>query len=315
MTQHGIVHSAEQYMTDVEMPKEVAQNQKFQQSSKVQNEKKPEKQKKKKKNTQPQRDSQKQNEQQRKIDDGKQEKESYYQSLLKEFVTLARSDRYIVVRKSSECKVSLEYVDTSEKTKNTSGGRAKLSDKQPYSDEAKTQNKTDSTNNSSVKTQATDISSAERVNPEVNSKTKTVEKTIEKQTDLKPCEQTGINKTENKRKEKVNKKIRKKQEPEDFDSLIAEFQEMDKRCPWNACKVPTELVGLSCVHCKKRFCITHGLPELHGCGEAARRAARQDFRHPPPPKPNAFKRNAISKKLEKKLAQMAEERKPQKKET
>jgi hypothetical protein len=54
---------------------------------------------------------------------------------------------------------------------------------------------------------------------------------------------------------------------------------------------------------------------VHGCGEAARKTAKHEFRHPKPIKPDPVKRSAMSKKLEKKLTQMAEERKRQKKET
>ncbi|PSN36020.1 DNA-binding protein SMUBP-2 [Blattella germanica] len=119
-------------------------------------------------------------------------------------------------------------------------------------------------------------------------------------------------KIETKKQEK-SKKPTKKQEPEDFESLMAEFQEMDKKCHWSTCSTPTDLVGLVCVHCKHKFCLTHGLPEIHGCGEAARKLAKQEFRHPRPAKSDPIKRNAASRKLEKKLQQMSDERKPRKK--
>jgi hypothetical protein len=54
---------------------------------------------------------------------------------------------------------------------------------------------------------------------------------------------------------------------------------------------------------------------MHGCGVAASKAAKHQFRHPKPAKPDLLKRSAMSKKLEKKLTKMAEERKPQKKPT
>jgi hypothetical protein len=54
---------------------------------------------------------------------------------------------------------------------------------------------------------------------------------------------------------------------------------------------------------------------VHGCGETARKTAKHEFRHPKPAKPDPLQRSAMSKKLEKKLTQMAEERKRQKKET
>jgi predicted nucleic acid binding AN1-type Zn finger protein len=131
----------------------------------------------------------------------------------------------------------------------------------------------------------------------------------------KADERSDTKKTECRKGDKVRNKPRKKQESEDFDSVIAEFQEKDKRCSWTNCRIAVDLVGLTCVHCKQRFCISHGLPEMHGCGVAACKAAKHEFHHPKPAKPDLLKRSAMSKKLEKKLTKMAEERKPHKKGT
>ena len=67
-----------------------------------------------------------------------------------------------------------------------------------------------------------------------------------------------------------------------------------------------------------RFCIGHGLPEAHGCGEAARKAARQQLARDgqlypgsgrPNFKPDPTRKAALQKKLDKKLGEMQENRK------
>uniref|UniRef100_A0A7S4N7Q0 AN1-type domain-containing protein n=2 Tax=Guillardia theta TaxID=55529 RepID=A0A7S4N7Q0_GUITH len=37
------------------------------------------------------------------------------------------------------------------------------------------------------------------------------------------------------------------------------------------------LIGSNCRHCKLRFCVGHGMPELHGCGKAAKEEARASW--------------------------------------
>ena len=67
-----------------------------------------------------------------------------------------------------------------------------------------------------------------------------------------------------------------------------------------------------------RFCIGHGLPEAHGCGEAARKAARQQLARDgqlypgsgrPNFKPDPTRKAALQKKLDKKLGEMQDNRK------
>ena len=45
-------------------------------------------------------------------------------------------------------------------------------------------------------------------------------------------------------------------------------------CPHPPCAMSTKLVSLPCGLCKKDFCIAHATPEAHGCGDAAKKAAR-----------------------------------------
>ena len=46
-------------------------------------------------------------------------------------------------------------------------------------------------------------------------------------------------------------------------------------CPHVNCKMSVRLVSVSCLHCKREFCVAHAFPELHGCGDAAKKAARK----------------------------------------
>lgn len=57
-----------------------------------------------------------------------------------------------------------------------------------------------------------------------------------------------------------------------LDAVIA--QQGQHICAAADCSKPTRATGSTCPHCKMRYCIEHGLPEAHGCGHAARAAAR-----------------------------------------
>lgn len=321
--EHGVVHSAGEYLSELETPKEVLRNPKFQSQSKEKDETvKDKKQKERKKKIVDVHEKQGVNIANQKKDTQQarteQVTEDYYQSFLQEFIRNNEqmelkfpksisaydrkliheaasklnlvhisvgegSDRYIVVHKAGAAKPSPGNINIIKEHKDYL--RVKVKEQDDFYNE-----KVQCSEKHAV------ISSAEQSAPE-------------------PNELGDMKETEYKKSERVGKKSRKKQEHEDFDSVIAEFQEMDKRCVWSGCRIATDLVGLTCIHCKRRFCISHGFPEAHGCGEAARKTAKHEFRHPKPAKPDPLKRSAISKKLEKKLTQMAEERKHQKKVT
>ncbi|GAB0097126.1 DNA-binding protein SMUBP-2 [Sergentomyia squamirostris] len=59
---------------------------------------------------------------------------------------------------------------------------------------------------------------------------------------------------------------------------------LDTLCDHKSCKQKTSLMGQDCQYCKKRFCFKHGLPEVHGCGEAIKKDERRKFMHPVPEK-------------------------------
>jgi ATP-dependent RNA/DNA helicase IGHMBP2 len=314
--QHGVVQSAEQYISELETPKEVLQNRKFHFQGKVKNEmsseKKPKRHRKKivdvPVNQCVDDTNGKEGQQQGECE---QVRGGYYKSCLQEFLknteqtelkfpkSLSAYDRRLIHEAASE--LNLLHISAGE-----GNDRYIVVRKAPSVGSINSVHRPD--DNMKIKVIESKDSCIQHVKY-------TAKRDVKPLVALKPDKCSDAKKTECNKGDKVHNKPRKKQEPEDFDSVIAEFQEKDKRCPWTNCRIAVDLVGLTCVHCKQRFCISHGLPEVHGCGVAASKAAKHEFRYPKPAKPDRLKRSAMSKKLEKKLTQMAEERKPHKKGT
>lgn len=63
------------------------------------------------------------------------------------------------------------------------------------------------------------------------------------------------------------------EEDEDMALLDAMVEATQRRCGRSGCDANT-VTGSVCRLCKLRYCFKHGMPESHGCGEAARKAAR-----------------------------------------
>lgn len=110
---------------------------------------------------------------------------------------------------------------------------------------------------------------------------------------------------------------------DDFDGLCEQFQKLDKICNFPKCKSLVATIGVNCKFCLVRFCLSHSMAEIHGCGEEARKAARQqisrDGRLVPGSglinhKPDKDKRAQLEKKLEKKLGEKNIQRQRKKKE-
>ena len=116
--------------------------------------------------------------------------------------------------------------------------------------------------------------------------------------------------------QKMKKKDRQKgrnQVEEDVDKLIASFDKIDNVCNLKGCKAKIATLGVRCDHCALRFCIKDGLPEAHGCGEAARQAARKQIASDgklfagsgrPDFKPDPVKKAQLQRKIDKKLDEM-----------
>jgi len=84
--------------------------------------------------------------------------------------------------------------------------------------------------------------------------------------------------------EKLQKKKVKKQkakvggsgEEEDLDSILAEYR--NDYCWAKGCKKDVGLMGKICDFCGQKFCLPHLMPEMHGCGDAAKEKARAGFK-------------------------------------
>ena len=108
--------------------------------------------------------------------------------------------------------------------------------------------------------------------------------------------------------------VLKKIDDDDFDGLIASITQLDGKCSFKKCKTLTTTLGRNCEFCTRRFCLSHLQPEVHGCGSAAKDAARRLISRDgvlhagsgrPNKKPDQVKRAHLEKKLEKKLGDLA----------
>ena len=75
-------------------------------------------------------------------------------------------------------------------------------------------------------------------------------------------------------KKKRASKVESETDPDDLDSLLAEVTQSNSTCGLSGCKKKTNLLGLCCQFCRRRFCMEHGIPEVHGCAEEAKKRAR-----------------------------------------
>ncbi len=125
------------------------------------------------------------------------------------------------------------------------------------------------------------------------------------------------------RKKSGKKEASKEEEEEDIDKLLESFSRLDKVCNADKCKAKTTVLGADCAFCRLRFCLSHGQPEVHGCGDAAKREARRALArdgklHPGSGRPNtlpdATRKAQLQRRMDKKLEEMGGQRKPKKKE-
>uniref|UniRef100_A0A6M2DCI4 Putative product n=1 Tax=Xenopsylla cheopis TaxID=163159 RepID=A0A6M2DCI4_XENCH len=93
-----------------------------------------------------------------------------------------------------------------------------------------------------------------------------------------------------------------------LDSVLEEVKKIDNICVYKTCKTKTDLMGANCPHCTLRFCFKHSLPEVHGCGEAAKRDERRKWLHPTE-KLAESKKAEVQGKLDRKLKEMQQARK------
>lgn len=95
-----------------------------------------------------------------------------------------------------------------------------------------------------------------------------------------------------------------------IDEVLEKVKAVDLVCSYVNCKNRTLNFSVDCKFCGGRFCTTHGLPEIHGCGEAVRRSERKNMTKSTN-KVSQEKHSATQAKLSSKLKQMQLERKKQ----
>jgi len=120
---------------------------------------------------------------------------------------------------------------------------------------------------------------------------------------------SGTSKEEMKLKTKEEKLQKVVGTSKDLDEMLEKVVKLDNTCSFPSCKKKTTDFAISCKYCNSRFCTTHGLQEIHGCGEAVRRDERQKFLNPGGAKLSKANHDKAQQKLNMKMKQMELERK------
>ncbi|XP_074951406.1 DNA-binding protein SMUBP-2 isoform X2 [Phalacrocorax aristotelis] len=109
---------------------------------------------------------------------------------------------------------------------------------------------------------------------------------------------------------------------EDIDALISAAIKADNTCSFPHCKASVTTLGQLCLHCTRRYCLSHHIPEVHGCGEKAKAHARQRISREGVLYPGSgskdksldpAKRAHLQRRLDKKLSELTSQRKSKKK--
>ncbi|XP_044259322.1 DNA-binding protein SMUBP-2 [Tribolium madens] len=114
--------------------------------------------------------------------------------------------------------------------------------------------------------------------------------------------------TENSKVKNKEKDLKQATSSNDLDAVLNKVKKIDNTCSFIKCKNRTNDFAIECKYCKGRFCPTHGLPEIHGCGDAVKKDERQKYLHPNV-KLTQEKHSQAQTKLNMKLKQMQQERK------
>ncbi|XP_031409279.1 DNA-binding protein SMUBP-2-like, partial [Meleagris gallopavo] len=109
---------------------------------------------------------------------------------------------------------------------------------------------------------------------------------------------------------------------EDIDALISAAIKADNTCGFPRCKASVTTLGQFCPHCNRRYCLSHHIPEVHGCGDKAKAHARQWISRegvlypgssPKDKSLDPAKRAHLQRRLDKKLSDLTNQRKSKKK--
>ncbi|GAB1601670.1 DNA-binding protein SMUBP-2-like [Argonauta hians] len=140
----------------------------------------------------------------------------------------------------------------------------------------------------------------------------------------KPSSKNSQSVQKSKAKPKTDKmfKALAKVDSDDFDALISAAMAVNNKCSFPNCREKTHVLCLHCEFCKLHYCISHSLPEVHGCGAAAKIQARKVISRDgviysgsgvPSKLPNASRSARLHNRLDKKLTELSEQRKHKKK--
>lgn len=108
---------------------------------------------------------------------------------------------------------------------------------------------------------------------------------------------------------------------DDLDALLDAVKKADSVCSFTKCKASVLTLGQLCLFCNRQFCLSHHIPEVHGCGDKAKSHARMRIsregvlyagsgKKDTSMDPN--KKAYLHRKLDNKLKDMATQRKPKK---
>uniref|UniRef100_A0A8C3AB25 DNA-binding protein SMUBP-2 n=1 Tax=Cyclopterus lumpus TaxID=8103 RepID=A0A8C3AB25_CYCLU len=110
---------------------------------------------------------------------------------------------------------------------------------------------------------------------------------------------------------------------EDFDTLLDAVIKAERVCSFVRCKASVLMLGQLCLFCNRQYCLSHHIPEIHGCGDKAKSHARMRIskegvlyagsgKKDKSMDPN--KKAYLQRKLDSKLKDMSSQRKPKNKE-
>lgn len=120
---------------------------------------------------------------------------------------------------------------------------------------------------------------------------------------------TTVTQTNEKKIKNKDKALKTATTSNDLDTVLDKVKKIDNTCSFLKCRTKVADFSIHCKYCNNHFCTTHGLPEIHGCGEAVRRDERRKFEHPGGEKLSKEKHSQAQTKLSMKLKQMQNERK------
>ncbi|GAB6029019.1 DNA-binding protein SMUBP-2 [Chamberlinius hualienensis] len=157
--------------------------------------------------------------------------------------------------------------------------------------------------------------------PTMAVKIETIEKSEDKDSDVEPAVLTSTKpKPSKKKKSKKSagiQQINPEQEHEDLNDVFNEFVSKNNICCYKLCKTSTAVLRQICALCGRHFCFSHSLPEVHGCGDAAKVEARKNaFRNFEKDKfasttfgqIKSVNRKTLERKLDKKLGELNDKR-------